>query len=92
MCVDFDGTLADENLTPLPGAVEWLTSLTRKYEVVVLTCRAHSQAGRELVETWCVRHAHLRLKVTNVKPDALWYLDNKAWRVPDFPTVEELGG
>ena len=92
VCVDFDGTLCDASGTPLPGAVDWLTSLTRRFRVVVFTCRAREPEGRRMVQEWCVRRAGLSLEVTDRKLDALWYIDNKAYRAPPYPSVEELSG
>lgn len=45
-----------------------------------------------MVQEWCVRRAGLSLEVTDRKLDALWYIDNKAYRAPPYPSVEELSG
>lgn len=96
--VDFDGVLHayghgwqggeiyDE---PTNGCAEALRRLSVRYELVVFTARHDLDA----VRTWLREHhlLHYFADVTNRKPAAAWYLDDRAVRYIDWGTaLEEL--
>lgn len=103
IAVDFDGvihsytspwvnehTIPDE---PVPGAMEWLNEISKKFVVVVHTTRARTAAGANAVQAWITKHGGpLVGAVTNKKHAALIYIDDRAWRFTgsNFPTNEEI--
>jgi hypothetical protein len=100
VCVDLDGVLnlfdgwrgADHFHDPRPGAQEFLGGLReRGYRVVVFTVR-----WKEHVEAWLGRH-HLDAlvdEVTNVKPPAHVYIDDRAicFRGDFQSTLDQIAG
>lgn len=85
ICIDFDRTLHDMD-HPVAGrkmgppiesartAVQVLMS--HGYEVVVLTC----QVNHEYIRDWLRYYGFPALRVTNVKPVAVAYVDDRAVR------------
>lgn len=106
IAVDFDGVLhsysspwINEHTIPDPpveGAMEWLAAmLASNLDVVIFTTRGRTSAGRDAVQQWIARYwpeAPLtRLQVTNEKPAALVYIDDRAWRFEGrFPAKQEI--
>lgn len=96
ICVDFDRTLMDhENVAPghkmgypEQGAVEALELLSRKYKIVILTSRTPAQ--HRIVEQW-LNYFNIPFdRVTNVKPEAIAYIDDRAVRYQDnWPQIVE---
>lgn len=90
VAIDFDGTLAQRELgwrgsqnagPPVPGALEFVEELVRSHtQVIVFTCRAHSQEGYIGVITWLRDHGFPPMQVTSLKPSADLYIDDKAVR------------
>lgn len=88
VAVDFDGVLADyrgwkgsDHLDePLPGAIAFLWRLKRaKYQIVVFSVRAADR--HDAIEQWLRQHGAPPVKeITNVKPPALVYIDDRAHR------------
>jgi hypothetical protein len=82
-CVDFDGVLntykgwrgVDELYEPRVGVAGFLQELSQSYNVIVFTAR---DAFR--VEEWMVKHGLRQYvsHVTNVKPGASVYVDDRA--------------
>jgi hypothetical protein len=103
LAVDFDGVL-HQYLSPwqgpdvipdppVDGAIAWLMHLTEAFRVVILTTRAESAAGRAAVTAWLRAHGYEgpALEVTAVKPPAIAYVDDRAWRFEGrFPSPDEL--
>ena len=82
----YDGTIYDE---PVPGAVEGLSVLSKKYNVIVYTCKAKpdrglvdGKNGTQMVWEWLEKHNASKYvsKVTAEKPRAVAYIDDKAIR------------
>lgn len=86
---------------PVPGAIEWLSEIARSFDVVIFTTRGKTWRGRMAVLKWLWKHgvswpeaetwSDLPFKVTDRKPAALVYVDDRAWRFngpEDFPTAE----
>lgn len=103
VCVDFDGVLhastqpfvapevIDED--PLPGAVAWLEHMRHRFDVVVLSTRAESVAGKIAIERWLVSHGPFgSIKATATKVPALIYVDDRAWRFTgqNFPSPGDV--
>lgn len=85
VAVDFDGVLNTYNgwkgedalFQPREGAIEFLRQLWAEYDIVIHTTR-DPQRVWEWLETYWMNHlVHL---VTNVKPPAVAYVDDRAVR------------
>lgn len=106
LCVDFDGVLHDFDGRwkghssilgePVKGALEWLACVTVDYDVVILTTRGATVLGQEAVKRWLERYGFPEeslgeLVVTDEKPPALLYIDDRAWQFEGtFPTAHEI--
>ena len=102
VCVDFDGVIhLSENYRspdviegdPVPGVLGWLEHLQERYEVVVLSTRAESVAGKLAIERWLVAHGPFGgVRATAVKVPALVYVDDRGWRFTgsNFPSPEDV--
>ena len=80
----FDGSIYDKLV---PGAFEAIKELSRKYNVIIFTCKAKKdrpliddKGGVELVREWLKKHGLLEyiVDITSEKPRALLYIDDKA--------------
>ena len=96
LSIDFDGTLHDVDTplvgkrmgAPIPGAVDAMNELEeRGFGLIIYTLRAKTQAGRQVVEDWLDYYDIPYSNVTDRKPDAAAYIDNKAIRFKDWPTT-----
>lgn len=106
ICIDFDGVLNnythyDEHdlYTPRDGARDFLIALSEKYRIVVLTAR-----NPHNVHKWLLNYDMPFDEVTNIKPPAIVYIDDRAicfegsfnklmWEIEGFKTFweRELG-
>lgn len=82
LCIDFDKTLnsytsgfheGEIHDLPISGAIESVKELQTRYKIVVLTARKN----RRPVRQWLKKYG-LSCKVTNVKPRAIAYVDDRA--------------
>ena len=98
----YDGTIYDD---PVEGAYEALEKLSKRYTVIVYTCKAKpdrglvsGKTGTELVWEWLKEQnmAQFVSKVTAEKPRARFYIDDKEIRFTDwesaFEMIEEIDG
>lgn len=85
--IDFDGVMHQfDGWTgytpegdPVPGALDYVTSLLdRGAEVVISTCRADCAHGRIETRRWLDRNGFPPLRVTIEKPAAFAYIDDRA--------------
>ena len=92
----YDGTIYDE---PIEGSYAALEELSKRYTVIVYTCKAkpdrglvNGKTGTELVWEWLNKHdmAQFVSKVTAEKPRARCYIDDKAIRFRDWPSTFKL--
>lgn len=108
IAVDFDGVLhsysspwvAEELIQdpPVPGAIEWLTGIMKKFDVVIFTTRGKTAGGRVAVREWLIEYGFdydtaTRIRITHEKVPALLYIDDRAWRFRgpgSFPTAEQI--
>jgi hypothetical protein len=105
IAIDFDGVLSDysgrynpkELDPPFPGALDAI----REYQdaglkVCIYTTRADSIDSASKVERWLRKYGleHRRIdqiQITNRKPPAIVYLDDRAWCFKgQFPSPEEI--
>tara|TARA_Y100000389_G_C17389012_1_gene478744 strand:+ start:312 stop:698 length:387 start_codon:yes stop_codon:yes gene_type:complete len=96
LAIDFDGVIHDHNLgfhdgtiygNPIPGAIEAIKKLSKKYKIVIFTCKANpkrplinGKTGSELIWEWLKKHdlESCVKDVTYDKINALYYIDDKA--------------
>jgi hypothetical protein len=106
IAIDFDGVLAEyhgwkgpEHLgAPLPGAIQFVNMLLGEgYQVVIFTTRADTLEGRARLLNWLeaagvpAPHPKNFLGITNVKPPAVLYLDDRAFLFKGtYPTIPEI--
>mgnify|MGYP006405902149 CR=1 FL=1 len=93
----YDGTIYDE---PIEGALEALKSISKKYTIIIYTCKArkdrglvNGKTGIELVWEWLEKHdmAAYVSKVTAEKPRAKCYIDDKAIKFQSWgETLKEM--
>jgi hypothetical protein len=91
VALDFDGVLHSYTSPygdgvpkdpPVPGALDLVAALReRGYRTVVFTARDNVQA----VGLWLVEHGFPEMRVTNVKPKAALYVDDRALRFDGNP-------
>jgi len=88
-----DGTIYDE---PIPGSLVAIEKLSKKYSIVIFTCKAKSdrilvngKTGTELVWAWLKKHniSQFIKSVTAEKPRAAFYIDDKAHRFDNWHTT-----
>lgn len=105
IAVDFDGVLHSYTSQwstpevipdpPVEGAIDWLNAIVEHFEVVVFTTRAEFPAGQQAVREYLRDHGYTgpALLVTDHKPAALVYLDDRGWRFEGpgtFPTAQQI--
>lgn len=79
-----DGTIYDE---PIEGAKELLTELSKDYQLIIFTARTNlGDIGR-----WMYKHDIPYDEITNNKPPAMAYIDDRAIHFESWDkTREEL--
>lgn len=67
---------------PSPGALEFVRWLReKKFTIVVLSARIRDDKGRQEIENWLIEHNFPDgIIVTNIKPPAVLYVDDRGWR------------
>jgi hypothetical protein len=105
VAVDFDGVIHSYTSpwineytipdAPVDGAAEWLNAIRDHFEVVIFTTRGKSKEGRNAVLNYLDQAGvedTFSLVVTDQKPPALVYLDDRALRFDgqNFPTAREI--
>lgn len=106
IAIDFDGVLSAYTGwkgygAPLDPPVEGAFQAIRDYQdaglkVTIYTTRADSIESISRIERWLTQHGmeHRRsdkIEITNKKPPAILYLDDRAYLFTGiFPTIEEI--
>lgn len=94
IAIDFDGVLHSYEKgwqggiiygTLVQGAKEALDVLREGYEIVVFT----SRDDLENVENWLFKQLGYRVAVTNTKPIALAYIDDRAIRFTNWEDIRK---
>jgi hypothetical protein len=82
---------------PVPGAIEWLEAVTRRFEVAIHSTRCRSVGGRWAIEGWLRDNGLSDAALAHVhyppyKPAALIYLDDRGYRFDgeNFPSVDAI--
>jgi hypothetical protein len=102
VAIDFDGVLhnADKGWgdgtcygDPLPGSIDAIKELSKKYKIVIFTAKAkpdrplvNGKTGTELVQEWFERHNILSYidSITSEKPRAELYIDDNGYRFENW--------
>jgi hypothetical protein len=102
ICFDFDGTLHfyvgwtgyEPPNPPVEGAREFVQwCVERGYKVCVCTCRADNELGKMAVESWLKKYGFPPMPVSNIKPPATFYIDDRAIRFEgDWQKVRDFFG
>ena len=88
-----DGTIYDE---PIEDVKKGLEYLSRSYKLVIYTCKANpkrplinGKTGVELIYDWLVKYnlADYVEKIVYDKPNALYYIDDKAIRFINWELI-----
>ncbi len=91
--LDFDGVLAEYTGwrgkhhmgKPIAGALEFITQHSNRYQFVIHTVREP-----ELIMLWLKKNGFPPIPVTNMKPKATAYIDDRAIRFDgDWETVQK---
>jgi hypothetical protein len=87
---------------PTAGAIGWLNEIQESFDVIIFTTRGKTWRGRRAVKRWLWENglrqedaetwSDLRIKITDRKPAALIYLDDRAVRFNggNWPTADEV--
>ena len=102
LAIDFDGVIHDADKgffdgtcygMPIPGSLEALEILSRKYRIVIFTAKAkpnrpliNGKTGTELVSDWLEKYEVLKFvaEITSEKPRAILYIDDNAFRFENW--------
>ncbi len=102
ICLDFDGVIHNDHLgfhdgtiygDPIPGSLDAIKELSKKYELIIFTCKANpkrplinNKTGTELIWDWLEKYEikNCISDVTFCKPTALAYIDDKAFRFENW--------
>ncbi len=95
LAIDFDGVIHDfKNPVkgrrmgpPIAGAPEALQKFARKGHRVIIFCVWAHGSGLKVISDWCDYYKVSRHDITNIKPQADYYIDDKAIR---FTTWQEV--
>ena len=104
--VDFDGVINSyktrfttvEELPdpPVPGAIEWLRSLIKRFNVTIYTARMLDGRSQSFIMTWLLKYGMPmreieQLSFSCVKGSADLYIDDRAYRFEGiFPDPDEI--
>lgn len=102
ICIDFDGVLHNYDKgyfdgtcygEPIPGAIEALRLLSKKYKIIIFTAKAkpsrplvNGKTGKQLVEQWLTKYGVLDIvaEITAEKPRAFLYIDDNGYRFENW--------
>lgn len=102
LAIDFDGVLHDPDKVfkgqkmgvPVDGAVQAMKILYKQHFLIIHTTRATTDKSIEAVHKW-LRYFDIPFgRITSTKPDADYYIDNKAIAFTNWnqPEIERLKG
>jgi len=95
ICIDFDGVIHKAGVgskpgrpiydEPTEGAVFTLRNLAKEFELVVLTSRPKEDFKK--IEEWLHSYGFPIMRITNVKPNARAYIDDRAIRFTTWSDI-----
>lgn len=86
----YDGTCYGE---PIPGALDALKSLSKKYRIIIFTAKAKpdrplicGKTGMQLVSEWLEKYGVLNCvsEIVSEKPRAILYIDDNGYRFDNW--------
>lgn len=89
----YDGTVYD---APLPGAIQAIKELSKKYTLVIFTAKAkpdrplvNDKTGEELIWEWLKQYEIDKFikEVTSEKPRAIAYIDDKGIKFESWEQI-----
>ena len=100
--IDFDGTICKKQPygdgtiyeTPKDDAIRIVNGLAKEYNIVIFTVRLHPKFGGDMelkkqrIVNWFTLHGIHFDEITNNKPEAMLYIDDRAIR---FTSWENIG-
>lgn len=110
LCIDFDGVIHRYNSgwkgvdvipdEPVPGAIQWLTSLVQddEFEPMIYSSRSKETAGIDAMREWLLKHGMDSRILEDIefptqKPPAFLTIDDRAICFRGlFPDLERLKG
>lgn len=109
VAIDFDGVIHNFDKgwhdgtcygDPLPGSLEAIKFLSKKYNIIIFTAKAKAnrplvdgKTGTQLVEEWLEKHNIMQYikEVTSEKPRAKVYIDDNGYRFDSWQkTLEDI--
>jgi len=102
LAIDFDGVIHNMDKgyydgtcygDPLPGSLEAIRELSKKYRIIIFTAKAkpnrplvNGKTGTQLVEEWLDKYGILDcvVEITSEKPRAFLYIDDNGYRHTDW--------
>lgn len=101
ICIDFDGVIFDyseiqvaKTEQPITGSMQAIKTMIKEgYKVVICTARheSHLPAIKEMLQTWGLSETETNIiEVTNTKPNARMYIDDKAVRFTNWDDIMKL--
>ncbi len=88
ICIDWDGVLRGKDRLPLPGALEAVEAIVQEgIDVVIFSC----VPNREMIIDWLEKYDFPYSDVTNIKPVAELYIDDRGLHHKDWTsTLKEI--
>lgn len=108
LAIDFDGVIHNMDKgfhdgtcygDPLPGSLEAVRKLSKKYRIIIFTAKAkpnrplvNGKTGVQLVEEWLEKYGILDcvVEITSEKPRAILYIDDNAYRFNNWKDTLEF--
>ena len=102
LAIDFDGVIHNFDKgyhdgtcygEPLPGSIEAIKTLSRKYNIIIFTAKAkknrplvNGKTGIELVSEWLEKYGLMSYinEITSEKPRAKIYIDDNGYRFENW--------
>lgn len=87
---------------PVAGAIDWLCNMIQEYDIAIVSSRSHQWGGISAMKAWLKKHSGNQwygslfvgleeVTFPKVKPSAVIYIDDRAWRFEGaFPTEFEI--
>lgn len=111
LAIDFDGVIHNMDKgfhdgtcygNPLPGSIEAIRELSKKYRIIIFTAKAkadrpliNGKTGIQLIEEWLEKYGILNCvnEITSEKPRAILYIDDNAYRFNNWKdTLKFING
>ena len=95
LAIDLDGVIHDVNNpvenrrmgAPFDDAQAAMKRLSHHFVLIIYSVKATTPEGAQVVEDWC-KYYHIPYDgITAVKPDAVLFIDDKAYRHTDWTTT-----